>query len=259
MKTHRFHLYAMAVCIQFAATGCNSGRPAQSSPPSDGRGIQTSGSVDKSADPNPRLPQQPGQSPIAAETPARASVPNPLYHPGATESLDLSGTFEGKETITISGKITLIVTKETSHDRPVNVMNTVVELHFPDGKRHQLQTKSVCGAQSDGSLKLLYKDTDSGRRWVESDTCPREPSDYIEGRTDGCEVHYDDGSTEKSTSTVTKDGDYLKVTWISADTDAQGEHDSSETYWFDMSTNHLVRYSGSVSAADGSQMTLSGR
>jgi hypothetical protein len=190
---------------------------------------------------------------------AEASIPNPLYHPGATESLDLSGKFEGTETITISGKITLIVTQETDHDRRVNVMNTVLELRYPDGKRHQLQTKAVCGAQSDGSLKLLYKDVGSSRRWVESDTCPKEPSDFIEGHTDGCEVHYDDGSIDKSTSSVTRDGDYLKVTSISAVTDAQGEHDSSDTYWFDISTTHLVRYSGAVTLADGSQMTLSGR
>jgi len=214
--------------------------------------------AESSADSSARSPQEPHQFPAAPDKPAEAAIPNPIYHPGVTESLHLSGTFEGKKTLTVSGTITLIVTKETSHGKQVNVMNSVLELHLPDGKRHQLQSKAIYGTEHDGTLKLLHKDSGSEVRWVESNTCPREPQDFIEGHTDGCEVHYDDGSSEKSTSTVTRDGDYLKVTWIEESTDAKGEHNSSEAYWFDISTKHIVRYSGSVSLADGSQMTLKG-
>jgi hypothetical protein len=251
MKTLTHYLYAIVICVPLLATGCNIGQRTAIAAPTGGTGTQTPA-------PAAAIPQPTLKPSINPET-AVARVANPIYHPGSTDTLELSGTFEGQKTIEVSGKITLIVAKESSHGKPVNAMNSAIELHFGDGKRHQIQDATVYGPQSDGSLRLLYKDSGSVQRWVESTTCPAEPADFIEGHTDGCEVHYDDGSSEKSTSTVTKEGDYLKVTWISESTDKDGVHNSTEAYWFDVTTGHLVRYSGTITLADGSQMTLAGK
>jgi hypothetical protein len=138
-------------------------------------------------------------------------------------------------------------------------MNTTVVLHNEAGKRQQFETKSVYLVQRDGRLKLLYKGSGSEQRWVESSTCAGEPRDYIDGHSEGCEVRYDNGSMDTTTTAVSKDGDYLKVTEISKSTDKDGQRDSSESYWLDPTTGHFVRYSGAVTGSDGYQMTLTGR
>lgn len=258
MKTLTHYLYAIVICVPLLATGCYPRQQTAPAAPSDGRGTQTSAPATTAPAATVSNPQ-PAQTPSIQPEIAVARVANPIYHPGSVDTLELSGTFEGQKTVEVSGKITLIVAKEISHGKPVNAMNSSIELYLGNGKRHQLQDATVYGPQSDGSLRLLYKDSGSGERWVESNTCPTEPADFIEGRTDGCEVRFDDGSSEKSTSTVTKEGDYLKVTWISESKDKDGVHNSTETYWFDVTTGHIVRYSGIITLADGSQMTLAGR
>jgi hypothetical protein len=182
-----------------------------------------------------------------------------LYHPGRSESLDISGKLTGQNSTTLTGTITFIVTRESSHGRPVNIMNTAVVLHNAEGKRQQLEHQAVYEVRRDGRLKLLYKLSDSTPIWVNSSTCAGEPRDYIDGHSDGCETHFDDGSVERSTTAVTLDGDYLKVTSITKTTDKSGDRESTETYWLDPSTGHFVRYSGAVSGSDGNQLTLTGR
>jgi hypothetical protein len=257
MKTFGFGLYMIVIGIQLSATGCNTGRPGPVVPPPPAPTIPTSAPVVSSAGPPPQQPQQ-HESSVVIEPDRRISVQNPIYHPGTTNSLDLSGTFNGSATVKFTGKITLIVTKETSHGKPVNVMNSAIELTLPDGKLHQDKVEEVYQLQSNGKLKMLYKDSGSGKKWVNSTTCSGEPREYVEGNADGCEVHFDDGSVEKTTSAVVKDGDNLKVTTISKSTGKAGQRDSSESYWFDTSTGNIIRYSGTITDADGSQMTLTG-
>jgi hypothetical protein len=182
-----------------------------------------------------------------------------LYHPGRSESLDISGTLSGQSSGTLSGTITFIVTKETSHGRPVNVMNTTVVLRNAEGERKQFEHQEVYEVRRDGRLKLLYKSEGSTQVWVNSSTCAGEPRDYIDGHSDGCETHFEDGSVQRSTSAVAVDGDYLKVTTITKTTDKSGDRDSTETLWLDPSTGHYVRFSGAISGSDGNQLTLTGR
>lgn len=200
--------------------------------------------------------------PTLEPTPRHARVPNPIYHPGATESLDLSGTLHSPNAaeVKFTGKITEIVTRETLHGKPINVMNFGIEVRTPDGNRQQTKIESAYELQSDGGLKLIYRDLGSGRRWVDSTTCAREPSEFIDGHAQGCEVHYDDGSTDNDTTSATRDGDNIKVTDIEQESAAGGEHkeDSSATLWFDLSTGHIVRYSATMTGQDGTQMTISG-
>jgi hypothetical protein len=271
VKKHAVHFSAILVCTQLMAAGCVNLPPTAKAIPPPVADSRTSQLIEKPASPAPppqqpppqQAAQQPPQQPprqvvTTTDSPTAASVPNPVYHPGVTEELHFSGLYEGEKTITVTGKITLIVTKELAHGKSVNVLNSVIDLLFPDGKRHIVQQKSVFATEHDGSLKLLYKESGPDVRWVESNTCARTPSDFVDGHTAGCEVHYDDGSIDKSTSSVTKDGDFLKVTWITASTDAKGEHDDTESYWYDVSNRHLVRYYAEVTLADGSQMTIKG-
>lgn len=262
MITLKHHLCALGIGALLVGAGCTPPRavtPAtQPSAPSGGSVAQASPPADRPANTTTQPSSQPADSVNIEATPNTVSVPNPLYHPGRSESLDISGKLEGPKSVTLTGNITFIVTRENSHGRPVNVMNTTVVLYNEDGKREQFETKSVYLVQPDGRLKLLYKGSGSDLRWVENSTCAGEPRDYIDGQSQGCEVRFDNGSTETSTTAVSKDGDYLKVMEISKITDKDGQRDSSETYWLDPTTGHFVRYSGAVTGSDGYQMTLTG-
>ena len=255
MKTFRVVLYMIVVGVQLGIAGCTPPRPVPVSPPPPTPTAPTPAPAVSSSRPAPPQQSQQHESSVVIEPDHRISVQNPIYHPGTTNSLDLSGTFDGPTTVKFTGKITLIVTKEASHGKPVNVMNTAIEITMPDGKLHQDKIEEIYQAQSNGKLKMLYKDSGSGKKFVNSTTCSGEPKEFVEGDADGCEVHFDDGSVEKTTSAVVKDGDNLKVTTISKSTGKAGQRDSSESYWFDTSTGNIIRYSGTITDADGSQMT----
>ena len=246
--------------VAFAALGCNRvGAPASPTPQSGTVVSTTQPTQPRSSRTAPRH-AEPQQSGVVIEPDRRARVSNPIYHPGMTQSLNLSGKFEGVAAVTFTGKLTQIVTRESSKGKPINVMNSGIEIDLPDGKTSSGdKVEEVYQLSRSGKLKLLYMDLGSGPRWVDTSTCAGEPSEYIEGSADGCEVHFDDGSITNNTRAITKDDEYLKVTEIGKKTDSKGEHDSTESYWYDISTGSLIRYSGSFTDSDGSQMTLTGR
>src|SRR5579862_4084855 len=122
-------LLAGAIYLAFAPIGCihtNSPAP-QAQPSGAAPPIAQPVQPTDSAPPKSTPANNPG---VVIEPDRRASVANPIYHPGTSQSLSLSGKFEGTGAVTFSGSLTQIVTRENREGKPVHVMNWALELEM---------------------------------------------------------------------------------------------------------------------------------